>query len=132
MLEADKVIYRRAAIIAAILCVLVVASYFLFLRDLPFYSFNGAPVAAESTDYVGTWEGNNMELIVQKFGRVHFQHKQGNYTGTLDMPLQKITPQAISVGAAFWTTDITVQTPPHQQDGKWHMTVENTDLTRKD
>ena len=128
----DKVIYRNALICAAIACLLGAIVYFLFLKDLPFYAFNGVPVPPESTDFVGHWEGDNTELVVRKEGRVYFRHQRGNFEEKLDMPLQSISLDAISMGMAFWKTDIAVQVPPHAENGKWHMTAEHVDLTRKE
>jgi hypothetical protein len=132
MNAADKVIYRNVLICIGLACALSAVAYILLLRDLPFYSFNGVAVAPESADFVGHWMGENLELVVLKHGRIHFRHKQGNSEVTLDLPLQSISPQNISIGMAFWKTDIEIEVPPHAENGTWHMTAEHVDLTRKD
>lgn len=132
MSDRDKRIMRNTLITIATVCALGAAAYALFLRDVPFYSFNGVPVPPENADFVGHWQAENMDLIVEKYGRVHYRHKQSGSEVTLDLPLQSITPQAITLGIAFWKTDIEIEVPPHAENGVWHMTAEHVDLTRKD
>jgi hypothetical protein len=132
MSELNKRMLQHFLTYVAVVCVIIGVVYYLFFKDKVFYSFAGVAVPDESIDFIGTWSGKNMVLRVPKWGQVHFRHKQGNDETTLDLPLQTINLKLIELGLAYWKTDLAVQVPPHEESGKWHMTVENTDLTRQE
>ena len=63
---------------------------------------------------------------------MNYKRKKGGYNIDLDMPLQGIAADRITVGIAFWTTDFAIRVQPHKAGDAWMMTLEGTELTRKD
>ena len=111
---------------------IVVAAVYGLTRLKTFYSFAGIAIPQEYQDIAGHWTGGDIDLSVPKYGNVKYKRKKTGYDVDLDLPLQAIAADKMTVGAAFWTTDFAIQVPPHKVGDAWLMTLEGTELTRKD
>ncbi len=115
-----------------LVALIVVGAIYGLSRIRPFYSFAGIAIPQEYQDIAGHWSGGDLDLSVPKYGNVKYKRKKGGYDIDLDMPLQAIAADKMTVGIAFWTTEFAIQVPPHKVGDAWLMTLEGTELTRKD
>lgn len=92
----------------------------------------GKPVPADKQDYVGTWESNTTFLFIDASGRVAYKHKPSPSTSkSLDAPIKAYEGDDFIVGVGPVTTRFVVSAPPHQVEGRWKMTVDGQELTRR-
>jgi hypothetical protein len=88
------------------------------------------PVPPDKTAYVGEWRAPDMSLLITQDGTVVYWRKKGGSTTSIDAPLKRFEGDNFVVGIGLWTTTFVVSKPPHQEAGRWKMTVDGVELTR--
>ncbi len=88
------------------------------------------PVPPEKSAYVGQWHAPGMSLLITQDGSVAYHRIKGGVTTTINAPLKKFEGDNFVVGIGLWTTTFVVSRPPHEEAGRWKMTVDGVDLTR--
>jgi hypothetical protein len=87
-------------------------------------------ITSTKKDYAGDWEGNGVTLHVGSDG-VDYEKKAGNtstkYTGKLD----HFDGDDIVIKILIADATLNVQSAPAEVGGKWKMTVEGSEVTRK-
>jgi len=87
-------------------------------------------LSSSKKDYAGDWEGGGVTLHVGT-DNVEYEKKTGNtsekYTGVLD----HFDGDDIIIKILIANATLNVQSPPAEVGGKWKMTVENSEVTRK-
>lgn len=91
-----------------------------------------APVPADKLDYVGNWQGKDMQLSMTKEGKVDYKRGKPNDKVHLSLDLQGFNGNNFDVGVPFLRTTFVVSKPPHREGGKWKMTVDGVELTRSE
>lgn len=91
-----------------------------------------APVPADKMNYVGNWQGKDMQLSMTKEGKVEYKRGKPNDQVNLSLDLQGFNGNNFDIGFAFVRTTFVVSKPPHREGGKWKMTVDGVELTRAD
>jgi len=90
------------------------------------------PVPADKLDYVGNWQGKDMQISLTKEGKVKYKLDRPGKQVDLNIDLQGFRGQNFEAGAFFVTTTFVVSKPPHREGGKWKMTVDGVELTRSE
>lgn len=88
------------------------------------------PVPAEKADYVGEWKAPGMSLLILADGSIVYERIRGGATTKINGPLKAFKGDDFEVGIGSMATTFKVSVTPHQQDGKWLMTVDGVELTR--
>lgn len=88
------------------------------------------PVPADKMDYVGNWQGKDMQLSLTKEGKVEYKRGRPNDQVDLSIDLKGFRGNNFEAGVAFVRTTFVVSKPPHREGGKWKMTVDGVELTR--
>jgi hypothetical protein len=88
------------------------------------------PVPASKAAYVGEWLGDKMRLFIHQDGHVDYKRDQPGKRVDLNVDLQGFDGDNFDVGAGFIRSTFAVTRPPHQDKGKWKMTVDGVELTR--
>lgn len=73
-----------------------------------------------------------MELVITRDSSVHYKRRRKDRETSVNGPLQKFRGDDFAVGFLFISTTFVVSKPPHQEGGKWKMTVDGVELTRTD
>jgi len=90
------------------------------------------PVPADKLDYVGNWQGKDMQISLTKEGKVKYKLNRPGKQVDLNIELQRFRGKDFEAGALFVTTTFVVSKPPHRDGGKWKMTVDGVELTRSE
>jgi hypothetical protein len=90
------------------------------------------PVPADKLDYVGNWQGKDMQLSLTREGKVKYKLDRPGKQVDLSLDLQGFRGKNFEAGAFFLTTTFVVGKPPHREGGKWKMTVDGVELTRSE
>ena len=88
------------------------------------------PVPPEKSAYVGDWNAPGMSLLIMQDGSVAYKRIKGGVTTTINAPLKKFEGDNFVVGIGLWTTTFVVSKPPHEESGRWKMTVDGVELVR--
>lgn len=88
------------------------------------------PVPADKLNYVGNWQGKDMELSLTKEGKVEYKRGRPNDQVNLSIDLKGFKGNNFEAGVAFVRTTFVVGKAPHREGGKWKMTVDGVELTR--
>ena len=88
------------------------------------------PVPADKMDYVGNWQGKDMQLSLTKEGKVEYKRGRPNDQVNLGIDLKGFKGNNFEAGVGFVRTTFVVGKPPHREGGKWKMTVDGVELTR--
>lgn len=101
----------------------------LLLASVCLAACDAKPVPADKAEYAGTWEGGGMHLSVTAEGRATFSKDNGavKFSG----PITQWFEEDFVVGVMVMRRKIDVTAPPHQVDGRWRMSVEGIELTRR-
>ena len=92
----------------------------------------GKPVPADKQAYVGTWESTTTSLLIDASGRVIYKHQPSpSVSKSLDAPIKAYEGNDFIAGVGPLTTRCVVSVPPHQVEGRWKMTVDGQELTRR-
>lgn len=89
------------------------------------------PIPAERSAYVGEWHGTAMAILITRDGSVAYLRLEGGVRKTIDAPLKEFQGDNFAVGIGPMSTIFVVSMAPHQEDGKWKMTVDGVELTRQ-
>ena len=90
------------------------------------------PVPLDKMDYVGNWQGKDMQLSLTKEGKVEYKRGRPNDQVDLSIDLKGFKGNNFEAGVAFVRTTFVVSKPPHREGGKWKMTVDGVELTRSE
>lgn len=90
----------------------------------------GVPVPAEKVAYVGEWQQPSMYRLIQQDGSVRYKRLKGGGTTSVEGPLKCFSGDNFDVGIGPMKTTFIVDKPPHQDGGKWLMTVDGIELTK--
>jgi hypothetical protein len=71
-----------------------------------------------------------MWLLITQEGNVSYKRLRGNTTTSIDAPLKNFIGDDFEVGIASITTTFVVSSAPHQDDGRWKMTVDGVEMTK--
>ena len=92
------------------------------------------PQSAKETvrlrDFVGTWQGQNISLRVDKSGDSDFRHLDGNRLIRAYGPLRLLDRNHISIGFGPTPQVLNVAVPPHVDGEVTRMTLDGVDLVR--
>lgn len=88
------------------------------------------PVPADKMDYVGNWQGKDMQLWLSKDGKIKYKRKQEKKDVDLSIELLGFNGNNFDAGWRFMRSTFVVGKPPHREGGKWKMTVDGVELTR--
>ncbi|MCE3264395.1 MAG: hypothetical protein K0R43_3474 [Pseudoduganella sp.] len=88
------------------------------------------PIPPERAAYVGEWRGKQMDLSISKEGTVIYKRQEGSTRTSVNAPLKEFEGDNFVVGVGPMKTTFVVSAPPHQDAGKWMMTVDGVELTR--
>lgn len=91
----------------------------------------GQPLPPDKSNYAGEWNGEAFRIRIASNGRVNYSRAKNGSTTKVDGPIQKFEGNDFYVGIAFITTKFTVSKPPTQVDGKWTMTIDGVEVTRR-
>jgi len=88
------------------------------------------PIEESRLNYVGSWQSNEMALLILQDGSVAYKRIKGGATSSVNGPLKEFDGDDFVVGVLFLTTTFKVTEPPHEVNGRWHMVVDGVRLTR--
>jgi hypothetical protein len=88
------------------------------------------PIPTEKAAYVGHWTAPGMSLLITRDGSVDYRRVKGGATTSINAPLKKFEGDNFVVGIGLWTTTFVVSRPPHEEAGRWKMTVDGVEVTR--
>jgi hypothetical protein len=90
----------------------------------------GEPVPTDKKEYVGEWQGKDMQLAITQDGNVRYKRRQGNSTTSINMPIVRYEGASFWVGIGIASTKFVVSTPPYRSGNTWKMVVDGVELTR--
>ncbi len=90
----------------------------------------GQPVPPEKAAYVGEWQNKSMYLLITEDGSVSYQRLKNGGNVSVDGPLKEFTDEGFEVGIGPMSTTFVVNQAPFQQDGEWHMMVDDVLLIK--
>jgi len=91
----------------------------------------GIPVPADRQDYVGTWSGGGISLVILANGRVEYERRRGASTTSISAPLRRFEGDDLVVGIPMFSTRFDVQRRPQLDSLGWSMVVDGVELHRK-
>jgi uncharacterized membrane protein YhaH (DUF805 family) len=82
------------------------------------------------SDFVGTWQGQNMSLRVDQYGNTDFSELDGKYSINANGPLRVLDGNRLAIGN--WPTYkvLNVTVPPHVEGAAARMTLDGVELIR--
>lgn len=102
----------------------------IFLSFIFLLSVCSKPIDKSRLHYVGSWQNNEMALLILKDGSVAYKRLKGGVTTSVNGPLKEFNGDDFVVGVLFLTTIFKVTEPPHEVEGKWQMVVDGVRLTK--
>lgn len=90
----------------------------------------GAPLPADKAEYAGSWKGGGIDLLITADGGCKYSRVSSDGSVNVNAPIQKFEGDDFVVGVAMMTTTFDVTAPPHEDAGKWKMTVDGVELER--
>ncbi len=90
------------------------------------------PVPADKMNYVGNWQGKDMQLSLSNEGKIDYKRGRPNDQVDLSIDLKGFKGNNFEAGVAFVRTTFVVSKPPHREGGQWKMTVDGVELTREE
>ncbi len=104
----------------------------LFLLLIPWMLLSGCakPLPDMRANYVGHWQGENVQLSIFADGRIAYVREGKDMNTKIDAPIIEFKGDDFVVGFWFLTTTFVVSEAPHQVDGQWQMVVDGVRLTR--
>lgn len=88
------------------------------------------PIEESRLNYVGSWQSNEMALLILQDGSVAYKRIKGGGTSSINGPLKEFDGDDFVVGVLFLTTTFKVTEPPHEVNGRWQMVVDGVRLTK--
>ena len=89
----------------------------------------GVPVPEEHKDLVGKWEGEGVTLSITAEGHCSYVKLSGGKV-EINGPIQRYGDDGFDVGVGPATTTFEVSKWPHEDGGKWKMTMDERELVR--
>ena len=103
----------------------------LFITALLLTGCGGIPVPEDKKEYIGVWAGQDVLLEIKENGDVSYAKRIGDYTETVDSPLQEFDGDNFSIGYGFVSQSFEVSQPPFEDEtGQWKMVLDGVTLTR--
>ncbi len=90
------------------------------------------PIPDEKKEYIGSWYGESITLVISANGVVEYQIEDKDTKTTTKAPLKKFIENAFEVGIWFLTTRFEVNEPPQEVNGLWSMVVNNIQLIKNE
>lgn len=88
------------------------------------------PVPMEKSAFVGEWRAPGMYLLIMQDGSVAYKRLKGGGSISIEGPLRGFEGDNAIVGIWPIKKTFVVSVPPHQDAGRWKMTVDGVELTR--
>ena len=94
------------------------------------------PVPASKAAYIGTWNGNGMDLAITADGKVDYKRVYGEGTGNakkhvdLSIELKRFNGNDFDAGYGIFQSTFVVSTPPTRVGEKMTMVVDGVELTK--
>ena len=101
-----------------------------------------SPLLEKNKDYIGEWKSENSTLTIKKNGEAKYEqhHKTENKTSTSDIktssasnikaPISQLDGQHLQIGQGDLSQDFKITKAPFQQEGKWHVILNNENYTK--
>jgi hypothetical protein len=80
--------------------------------------------------YKGVWRGGGVTLQIGPGAQVQYSKMKGGSSKSVNAPIARFTEKSFEVGALGITTTFRIDKPLYEEDGKWKMRVDGTDLIR--
>ena len=97
---------------------------------LLFVSGCSKPIPQVRSNYIGYWQGENMELSISTGGMLAYRRFSKGMNTRINAPITEFKGDDFVVGLWFMTTRFVVSEPPHQVHGQWQMVVDGVRLKR--
>lgn len=88
------------------------------------------PLPPERAAYAGEWRSPTMTLLITPDGSVIYRRVQGGATKSIQGPLKRFEGNDFVVGIGPVATTFKVAAAPHEENGRWRMTVDGVELTK--
>lgn len=88
------------------------------------------PLPPDKGSYAGYWRAHDMALLITAGGNVQYTRREGGRRTKVNAPLKKFEGDNFVIGFGPMETTFAVTEPPHNEQGRWHMTVDGVDLIR--
>lgn len=90
-----------------------------------------AELAGALPQYVGVWKGVGMDMTITEDGTMEYKRlKQGVTKSFSGGKVVSISGDQMKVKVFVSDTSFVVNVPPHEDSGKWKMTLDGVELTR--
>ncbi|MEM0514479.1 hypothetical protein WCN91_03345 [Pseudoalteromonas sp. YIC-827] len=89
------------------------------------------PIPRERVDYIGYWQGVNMELYIHPDGAVSYVRQDGNTSKSINASIQEFEGDDFIVGFGFFNTRFAVTQAPQEIDGQYQMVVDGVLLIKR-
>jgi len=89
------------------------------------------PIPPDKREFIGHWSGGGVTLVIAADGGMNYRRVSGASTNEVAGPIFKWEGNNFSVGIPVVNSDFVVSEPPHEEDGKWVMTIEGVRVTRQ-
>ncbi len=90
----------------------------------------GIPVPPDKRDFIGTWRGGGMTLVITAEGRVEYERARGTVKKTLSAPLRAFVGDDLVVGIPGLTTTFIAERRPFRDGEDWKMRIDGVGLVR--
>ena len=91
----------------------------------------GQPLPADKKDYIGTWYGDGMKLLITADGGMAYERKKDNTTTTLDAPIQEFGNDHITAGFWIFSMEFKINRAPYKDGDAWRMIIDGVTLTKQ-
>ncbi len=88
------------------------------------------PLLEVPSDYVGHWQGANVNLSIFADGSLTYTRNNEGKKTRINAPITEFKGDDIVVGIWFLSTTFVVSEAPHPVGGYWQMVVDGVRLTR--
>jgi hypothetical protein len=90
-----------------------------------------AKVETYKQDFYGTWIGGDWTLIISPNGNVDWKQEGSGTSKSINAPITRFGQHEFEVGMLGITSTFHIDTPPHDDNGTWKMTLDGVDLVRQ-
>jgi hypothetical protein len=89
-----------------------------------------AEIEVYKKEFYGTWSGGGVTISISP-GHVDYQKNKGSTNTSINAPIQSFAKEYFEVGMFGINTTFEIDEAPHQkEDGTWHMTLDEVELTK--
>lgn len=89
------------------------------------------PLPPDRLEYVGTWKGPGIDLVITAEGHASYDKRSGATVKHVDGPVQGFSGDDFVIGVMVMRTKFVVAKPPTERGGVWTMTVDGVELVRQ-